>query len=137
VIVRCKATKPTTEEATVASIDFGGLANPYAVTIGKLYLVLGLVFPRTPSLLGTDGAITYTENDWYILQAPLAMFEVIDPRASAKWILRRSQMGDLCLWPPSFFDDYYHDLLSDGDPETVRDFQRVYAELREESGFAS
>ncbi len=46
-------------------------------------------------------------------------------------------MGDLCLWPPSFFDDYYHDLLSDGDPETVRDFQRVYAELREESGFAS
>lgn len=121
----------------MASIDFGGLANPYAVTVGRLYLVLGLAFPRLPSLLGTDGAITYTENDWYVLQAPLAIFEVVDPRASAKWMLRRNQMGDLCLWPPSFFADYYHDLLSDGDSETVRDFQRVYAELREESGFAT
>ena len=87
-------------------------------------------------MIGTDLGVAYEEHG-YILHAPLVMFEMIDPRASSKWVLRRSQVGDLCLWPPSFFTDYYHDLLSDGDPETVKDFQRVYAELREESGFAT
>jgi hypothetical protein len=44
-------------------------------------------------------------------------------------------MGDVCLWPPSFFAEFYHDKLSDGDPEIAKDFQRVYSELAEESGF--
>lgn len=78
-IVRCKAEKPTAEEIAALSIDLGGSQKPYAVTVGKSYLVLGLVFPRVPSLLGTDGAITYTENEWYIMQAPLVMFDIVDP----------------------------------------------------------
>ena len=134
-IVKCKAKKPTEEEIATLAIDFGGSQNPYAVTVGKSYLVLGLVFPRVPSLLGIGGAITYTENEWYIMQAPLVMFDIVDPRVSAKWIMGRSQMGDLCFWPPSFFTEYYHDKLSDGDPKLVEDFRRIYAELQEESGF--
>jgi hypothetical protein len=127
--------RPTDEQMTSLDIDFAGSINPYGAVVGKDYLVLGLVFSRARSMIGTDLGVAYEEHG-YILHAPLIMFEVIDPRASSKWVLRRSQAGDLCLWPPSFFTDYYQDLLSDGDPETVRDFQRVYAELREESGFA-
>jgi hypothetical protein len=134
-IVKCRAAKPTSEEAAALAIDLGGLPSPYSLTVGKTYLVLGLTFPRVPSLLGTEGAITYTDNEAYVLQAPLVLFDVIDPRLSTKWVVGRNQMGDVCLWPPSFFAEFYHDKLSDGDPEIAKDFQRVYSELAEESGF--
>jgi hypothetical protein len=134
-IVKCKAMKPSDEQAAALAIELGRLQSPYAVTVGKSYVVLGLVFGREPSLLGTDGAITYTENNAYILSAPLVMFDIVDATASAIWVMRRSQMGDWCLQPPSFFAEYYADRLSDGDPEFAEDFQRVYAELRKESGF--
>ena len=133
-IARCRSIKPSDSEAAAASIDFTGLRQPYAVTVGKSYVVLGLTFSNAPSLLGTDGAITYTENDRYILSAPLAMFEIVDPRPSTKWTFGRSQNGEWCFWPPSFFADFYADKLSDGDPAMVDDFQRIYAELRAESG---
>jgi hypothetical protein len=133
-IVRCRATQPTDDEAAATGIDLGGLSNPYALTLGKVYVVLGLTFPRVPSLLGTDGAITYTENESYVLQAPLVLFDIVDARASSKWVLGRNQVGDLCIWPPSFFAAFYHDRLSDGDPELRKDFQRLYAELAAESG---
>jgi hypothetical protein len=126
---------PSDKEAAAAGIDLGGMSNPYGLTLGKTYVVLGLTFPRETSLLGTNGAITYTENDSYVLQAPLVLFDVIDARISSKWILGHNQLGDVCLWPPSFFAEFYHDRLSDGDPELVEDFQRVYAELVAESGF--
>lgn len=113
------------------------MSAPYGLTLGKTYVVLGLTFPKVPSLLGTDGAITYTENDWYILQAPLVLFDVVDPRMSSKWVLGRNQLGDMCIWPPSFFAEFYHDRLSDGDPDLVEDFRRIYAELVTESGFHS
>ena len=136
-IVRCRATKPSNEEAAAAGIDLGEMSAPYGLTLGMTYVVLGLTVPRVPSLLGTDGAITYTENDWYILQAPLVLFDVVDPRMSSKWVLGRNQLGDVCIWPPSFFAEFYHDRLSDGDPELLEDFRRIYAELVTENGLHS
>lgn len=133
--MRCRSIKPSNQEAAAASIDFTGLRQPYDVTVGKSYVALGLVFSSVPSLLGTDGAVTYTENDFYIMSAPLVMFEIVDPRPSAKWTFGRNQNGEWCFWPPSFFTNFYADKLSNGDPALVNDFQRVYAELRAESGF--
>ena len=135
-IVRCKALRPTPEEAAVLGIVVES-PEPYMVTLGKSYVALGLMFPRNSTLLGNELAVAITDNESYVAHAPLVLFDVVDDRVSSMWILRRNQAGALCLWPPSFFADFYHDDLSSGVPSIVENFLQVYGALRSESGFST
>ncbi len=40
--------------------------------------------------------------------------------------------GAITLWPPSFYKEFYHDHLSEGVPEVVHDFERIYSLLSAE-----
>jgi hypothetical protein len=88
--------------------------------IGKEYIVYGLSI-----LSGTPWIYILNNAETYIYSEPLSLFEIIDSRVSKYWEIRTEDDGTLFFWPHSFFQPYYHDDLSEGIPEVVKDFQRV------------
>lgn len=93
--------------------------------------MIGLTFS-----FGNIGIGCFLENisDYgRLTSAPECLFETVDPRVSKFWELKLLDNGDILLWPPSFYQDYYHDDLSEGVPEIVSDFKRVYQMLEKES----
>jgi hypothetical protein len=133
-IVECNALKLSIAQLT--SLSIVPSRNQYSVTLRRKYLVLGLTFVKNTSLVGNEGAVAITDNNSYVVHAPLAIFDILDNRVSSNWRFGKNQLGDICLWPPSFFRDYYLDDLIEGVPEVVDDFRRVYEDLRIESGFS-
>ena len=132
-IVKCKALRPTPAEAATLGISTRP-SEAYSVTLHKTYVVLGLSFlHHDTSHLGRGTALAITDNENYMVHAPLVLFEMVDRRVSAKWICNENALGNLCLYPPSFFEEYYFDDLIEGMPNVVADFRKVYAELSEES----
>ena len=109
--------------------------NSFRLTVGTEYLVLGLSFMDKSSVLGEGLCVDISGNGVYITPAPLRFFEITDPRSSRHWILSQNQAGIFCLWPQSFFQPFYHDLLSDGDASVSEDFRHTVAVLATE--FAS
>jgi hypothetical protein len=63
----------------------------------------------------------------FTIQCLGALFEIVDGSVSRYWQARLLPGGRFVLWPPSWFAEFYHDRLSEGDPTICADF----AELRE------
>jgi len=65
--------------------------------------------------------------------APLYLFEVIDDTPSKYWHIKfYKERNSLRMWPKSFYQDYYHDDLSEGFPDIVYDFKQVCELLENE-----
>jgi hypothetical protein len=93
----------------------------YSITSGKEYTVFGLSF-----LFGSDGNGCFIQilSDYeHLITVPIALFEIVDKRLSVLWELKIFNDGDVTLWPPSFYRDYYHDDLSEDIPDVVLDFK--------------
>jgi hypothetical protein len=60
------------------------------------------------------------------------LFEIVDPRPSRFWVARKVNDFTLSLWPEEFYEDYFHDRLSDGEPIGVEAFRRVVDRLENE-----
>ena len=55
-----------------------------------------------------------------------ALFEISDPAISQYWECRVDSSGIFAIWPHSWFEiPFYHDRLSDGEPELVKDWEEV------------
>ena len=80
-IAKCKLEAPTSDQIADLQIDLSGSSKPYMIEVGRTYLILGLEYSNSPSLLGTAGAFSYTQNG-YLFAAPIAMFDIIDPKVS-------------------------------------------------------
>jgi hypothetical protein len=77
--------------------------------------------------------VDIASDSGYLYPVPLCLFEVIDGRVSQHWQVRQYEDGDLTLWPPSFYREYYHDDLIEGVPEVVDDFRRVRIQIEDEN----
>lgn len=131
-IVRCIEQYPTPAQLEVLGAEFYRKQG-FGVTQGKEYLVLGLSFTIKASMLGTGAALMVEDDDGHPTDAPLCLFEIVDPQVSSYWEARATENGWLTLWPPSFYRDHYHEDLFDGEPELEEDFKRVVHALREEA----
>jgi len=129
--VRCLANVATAEQIAQYGLD-PKVEHRYYVTPGKEYLVLGLTAVAGDSAYGPGVTVDVLDDfgRWSI--KPLFLFEVIDPRPSRYWVAKKVGEAELALWPESFFQDFYHDHLTDGMPEEVADFKRVCALLEAE-----
>jgi hypothetical protein len=57
-----------------------------------------------------------------------ALFDIVDPSVSRHWECRESNEGGFLIWPRSWFEhEFYHDRLSDGEPELGADFTSLKA----------
>lgn len=117
--VRCISTEPTREQAEQLGPYFRSGVTKYPVDIGVEYLALGV---------GSWDGIAWVELAMpteVVVSVPLFLFEITDPRPSALWEVRIHKDGALTLWPRAFYEEFFHDRLSDGDPEMVAALRHI------------
>lgn len=131
-LVRCIASLPDDEQAKILGIGkhYSPGQMEFNVQIGQEYVVFGLTF-----LSGIPWVEILRQSGTYLYSVPLCLFDIVDGSVSKYWVAKADQDGDFFLWPPSFYQPYYHDDLSEGVPEVAKDFQRVRRLIMEENSF--
>lgn len=99
------------------------VTNNYVITINKCYNVFGLTFNFSDFSVGCFVEIISDNNN--LVHVPIVLFEIVDNRPSNYWVVKKFSDGTVTLWPPSFYQEFYHDDLSEGVPEIMEDFKRV------------
>jgi len=124
-IVRCKSTR--SDDDLLRERDFG-------VVLGREYLVLGLTINVASHALprGAWVDILMEPDIPTLLNVPLSLFEIVDPRPSGYWEVRLFDEGMIRLQPASFYRESYMEDLSDREPESIEDFWRVYKMMQAE-----
>ena len=128
-IVRCIAEKLSEEQAHRFSFERYRLqgGQSFNLRLGQEYVVYGI------TIMGGEPWVEIASVFEYVYSVPLCLFEIVDGRVSRHWEARWFPSGTFALWPPSFYQEYYHDFLSDGDPAMLEDFRRVRALIDEEA----
>ncbi|TCV90940.1 hypothetical protein [Biostraticola tofi] len=96
----------------------------YPFEIGETYTVLGITCQMGQTIL----EMPY----FYIFPAPMCLFNIVDDRLSSYWKLRKRSEHGISFWPEEFYQEYFHDDLSDGVPEVVDIYKQVIKKLEEE-----
>ena len=63
---------------------------------------------------------------------PNVLSDVTDGRASRFWLAKASEVFNLTLWPEEFYQEFFHDRLSDGERDAVDIFKGVVSRLEAE-----
>ena len=127
-IVRCKRFAWTPEDV----VHFGGnpLFTPvFSLTVGRDYLVLGMQFIRKSTIYGAVTLFELENDDGVLVPAPNVLFQVVDGRASKWWEARQDEDGDLKLCPREFYQEYFHDDLSNRNSGALTAFREVRERL--------
>jgi hypothetical protein len=103
-----------------------------SIAKGREYIVLGLTYECQSSTYGGQPVFEIENDVGSLSLVPAFLFEIVDGSASRHWQFRFRDGCILEFLPPSFFRSYYHDDLSEGVPEVVRDFREVCARFWEE-----
>jgi len=121
--VRCVALLPTPEQGERLRPMFHPGKQEFGLELGREYLVLGL------AVWDGEPWVQIPSKSGYVLHVPLCLFEVVDGRIPALWVLRVSEDGSFTLWPPSFYREYYFDDLIEGVPSVSADFRQILLAL--------
>jgi hypothetical protein len=135
-IVKCIRNKVDDTLANELGLPKGEGIRNYSdcLTIGKEYVVLALSH-FLDSYNYANYPIINIKDDIhsYLIPFPLFLFEVIDDRPSKYWHFNYDKERKVCeMAPISFYQEYYHDLLSDGYPELEEDFRQICELLENE-----
>lgn len=123
---KCIATCLTVEQKTGLSLQESNDPQ-YPFNIGDIYTVLG-IHTQTGYYAGTMLTIPMR----YAVFAPLCLFEIVDDRPSKYWKIHKHSDDEISLWPEEFYQEYFHDDLTDGVPEVVKIYNRVVERLENE-----
>jgi hypothetical protein len=124
--VNCIATKLTEQQKKQLGLEI--TLNPqYPFIIGTTYTVLAL-----SSKVGLNAGTILQIPGRYIIPAPLCLFEIVDERPSIYWKIKKRSDYELSLWPEEFYQEYFHDDLSEGVPEVVAIYNQVVERLEKE-----
>jgi len=69
----------------------------------------------------------------FAIQCLGALFEIVDGSVSRYWHSRLLPGGRFVLWPLSWFAEFYHDRLSEGDPAICADFEEIRGLMKAEA----
>lgn len=121
-IVKCIAQRLTDEQVLAVGPKYLR-SQDYHVEVGRKYIVYGLDFVLSHEL---HLANVHHLNDYgHLASTPMCLFEIVDDRMSSLWITKMIGLDLVAIWPPSFFQKYYHDDLSEGETHIVEDFKKV------------
>ncbi len=90
------------------------------------YLVYGLT-------LGAKADYVQIFKDNYLTSIPLELFSITDNTVSKYWKVERHENGFIRLWPEEFFQEFFHDDLSEGVEEIKEIFKQVKEKMISES----
>jgi hypothetical protein len=94
------------------------LKQDFHLDIDACYIVFGLYIRK-------NGAITIDCLNKYdhLRDYPLDLFEVVDNTVSKYWLMKTREDGGVSFMPKEYYDnEYFHDDLSEDDPEMIRQF---------------
>ena len=93
------------------------------ITPNNEYTVLGVYFSNESVFM--KGITFEICSDVQMIETvPACLFEIIDSRVSQFWHAKQSDNSFL-LWPKEFYQEFFHDDLTDGVPEVVETFKKV------------
>jgi hypothetical protein len=124
---------PTQRKAIGGALAQG---DRLAIPARKEYLVLGLIFAFGGRLLGTGTWVLFEDEAGNGVQAPLALFEITDPRPSRHWVVQLVSDSEVALWPAAFGRAHFFEDVADGGPEQRSEFAATIRALRDESAHA-
>lgn len=97
------------------------------IKLNDEFLVYGLSIEK-----GINYVDIYDGN--HLIGVPINLFKVIDNRISKYWEIKVYDDETITLWPKEFYTKYFHDNLSEGDPETVKAFKEAKEKMNLEFG---
>ena len=126
--VRCISTRLTDQQKELMQIRDN--RDPHyrsTFILNKDYVVLGITY-----LIGEswNTPLYQLRNEIfnYCISVPACLFEIIDSRSSIFWQARQ-EFPSFKLWPTEFYQDFFHDDLSEGIPHVKRIFDSVVDRL--------
>jgi hypothetical protein len=129
--VKCKKTELTEEQKNLFKVP--PRFNPgHRVSVGREYLVIGISFVVGSPYYGDSALFEIVNDQGHLVSQPAALFEVTDARCSSFWRTEIHEDGAVTLWPHELYEQYFHDRLSDGEPEARNTFQVVRSKLQAE-----
>jgi len=108
------------------------LRSVYQLSVGRDYTVLGILFVVESRVFGSAPLFDVEDDAGVCCPVPACLFEIVDARPSQYWRARGVGPFDLALWPEEFYQEYFHDHLSDGFAEEVRMFRDLTQRLKGE-----
>ena len=124
--IQCISTEPDAGQVKQLGNYYRLGKTRYPVDLGIEYTVLGL---------GVWDGVTWVEIAMpteVVISVPLFLFQITDPRASTLWEVRSHEDGALTLWPSAFYGEFFHDRLSEGDPELVEKLRELQRRMWDE-----
>jgi hypothetical protein len=110
-----------------------------SLVVGREYLVVMLCFLYGVPPADVGPYVVIVPEVGYLLELPLALFEVSDPQVSRTWRLQElvdpdEGITEITLAPPSLLGNLnnYMEQLEHGDPAIVADFVSLIDRLRAE-----
>ncbi len=125
--IQCVTMLPNEQQTALLSPYYQPGKQQFALTVGQEYVALGL------TILQGIPWVELASDSKFLYSAPLFLFKIINGRISRYWEMRCHGNNNLTLWPPSFYQEYYHDDLLEGVAEIVADFNAVCALLESET----
>jgi hypothetical protein len=129
--VQCKGRELTEEQRSFFRVP--SLFRPnYQVSIGKEYLVIGISFGVNNPHHGNSALFEIVNDDGHLVLHPAALFDITDARCSSFWRAKAHGDGMVTLRPEELYLEYFHDDLSEKEPETRRVFQLLLSRMEGE-----
>ena len=130
--MRIKCTDPELTEEQRALLNASSRLRPnHRLTVGKEYLVLGIVSVIGSPQYGNTALFEVVNDQSHLVLYPAVLFEVTDARCSSYW--RGAVLGDgsvHCV--QKTYREFFHDDLSEGDPATREVFRATVDKLEAE-----
>jgi hypothetical protein len=129
--IKCKNRELTEEQRAILKAP-SRFSPTHALTLGKEYLVLGIVSIIDSPQYGNTALFEVVNDDGQFVLFPAVLFEVTDARCSSYWKAAVYGGGSVALRPEEFCREFFHDDLSEGDPATRQVFQTIVTKLETE-----
>lgn len=126
-IVECTALRPRADVAMKLRPFYDRGASDFDLELGRRYTVLGLTFSH-----GSPWIDIPSEGGWP-QTVPLALFRVVDRRASKYWEMQQASDGAVALLPASMHAPDFASRVADDEPEAVAEYQRLVSLLEAEA----
>ena len=130
---RCLQLKPSDSQVEVLGEYYRNhsLKNDSHLTVGKTYLVLGLVMNTNYPQMGIGTWVTLRCDYGHIQSYPLGLFEIVDGQVDPEWTVRSRPDGIVEVEPELLHQEHFMEDFLDGVPEAVKQFEQLYKRMEQ------